>query len=64
VAALAAEAMAVPISTHDSVAAAVAAALDAGGPVLVTGSLYVVGEARHWLGLGPAVSVSGGPSGA
>jgi dihydrofolate synthase/folylpolyglutamate synthase len=54
VAALAAEAMAVPISAHDSVADAVAAALAAGGPVLVTGSLYVVGEARGALGLGPS----------
>ena len=43
----------VPVSAHDSVAAAVAAALETGGPVLVTGSLYVVGEARGALGLGP-----------
>jgi folylpolyglutamate synthase/dihydropteroate synthase len=35
------------------VAAAVAAALETGNPVLVTGSLYVVGEARGALGLGP-----------
>jgi dihydrofolate synthase/folylpolyglutamate synthase len=53
VAALAAEAMAVPITVHESVAAAVAAALEGGGPVLITGSLYVVGEARGALGLGP-----------
>ena len=53
VAALAAAEMAVPVAVHDSVAAAVAAALEEGGPVLVTGSLYVVGEARGALGLGP-----------
>jgi dihydrofolate synthase / folylpolyglutamate synthase len=52
VAALAREAMAVPVSDHDSVPAAVAAALGTGAPVLVTGSLYVVGEARTALGKG------------
>lgn len=51
VAALAAEVLGVPVWAHDSVAEAVAAALDAGEPVLVTGSLYVVGEARSSLGL-------------
>jgi len=55
VAALAARATAAPVSSHDSVAAAVAAALETGSPVLVTGSLYVVGEARGGLGLGPGV---------
>jgi len=55
VAALAARATAAPVSSHDSVAAAVAAALETGNPVLVTGSLYVVGEARGGLGLGPGV---------
>jgi dihydrofolate synthase/folylpolyglutamate synthase len=54
VAALAAAAMNVPISSHDSVGEALAAALSRGGPVLVTGSLYVVGEARGLLGRGPA----------
>jgi len=52
VAALSAEILGVPVKAHDSVAEAVAAALDAGGPVLVTGSLYVVGEARSALGRG------------
>jgi dihydrofolate synthase/folylpolyglutamate synthase len=55
VAALAARATAAPVSSHDSVAAAVTAALETGSPVLVTGSLYVVGEARGGLGLGPGV---------
>ncbi|MBN2112539.1 MAG: dihydrofolate synthase [Acidimicrobiia bacterium] len=57
VAALAAEAAAVPVFSYGSVGAAVAAALASGMPVLVTGSLYVVGEARGALGalgLGPA----------
>jgi folylpolyglutamate synthase/dihydropteroate synthase len=45
--------MGVPVSSHDTVAAAVAAAFETGGPVLVTGSLYLVGEARGVLGLGP-----------
>ncbi len=52
-AALAAREMTVPVSAHDSVAAAVGAALETGSPVLVTGSLYVVGEARGILGRGP-----------
>jgi dihydrofolate synthase/folylpolyglutamate synthase len=50
VAVQAAEVMGVPATHHESVAAAVAAALDEGKPVLVTGSLYVVGEARTALG--------------
>jgi folylpolyglutamate synthase/dihydropteroate synthase len=41
----------VPATAHPSVAAAVAAAMAAGGPVLITGSIYVVGEARHALGV-------------
>lgn len=41
-----------PIEAHAGVAEAVAAAADTGDPVLVTGSLYVVGEAREALGLG------------
>jgi dihydrofolate synthase/folylpolyglutamate synthase len=53
VAALAARMMGAPAASHDSVAAALGAALEAGGPVLVTGSLYVVGEARSALGLRP-----------
>ena len=36
---------------HPSVAAAVGAALAAGEPVLIAGSIYVVGEARRALGL-------------
>jgi dihydrofolate synthase/folylpolyglutamate synthase len=58
VAALSAEILGVPVWAHDSVAEAVAAALGGGDPVLVTGSLYVVGEARSALGRGP-----GPPSG-
>lgn len=50
VAALAGEILGVPARAHDSVPEAVTAALEAGGPVLVTGSLYVVGEARTALG--------------
>jgi folylpolyglutamate synthase/dihydropteroate synthase len=53
VAALAAQETTVPVFAHGSVAAALDAARQAGGPVLVTGSLYVVGEARGILGLGP-----------
>ena len=53
VAALAARETTVPVSSHESVAAALDAARGTGGPVLVTGSLYVVGEARGILGLGP-----------
>jgi dihydrofolate synthase/folylpolyglutamate synthase len=41
----------VPATAHPSVAAAVAAAQAAGTPVLVTGSIYVVGEARRALGV-------------
>lgn len=41
----------VPATAHQSVAAALAAALATGDPVLVAGSLYVVGEARDALGL-------------
>jgi dihydrofolate synthase/folylpolyglutamate synthase len=44
--------MDVPAHAHDSVAAALGAAMAGGDPVLVTGSLYVVGEARNALGLG------------
>jgi dihydrofolate synthase/folylpolyglutamate synthase len=43
--------LSVPATAHPSVAAAVAAAMAAGGPVLITGSIYVVGEARHALGV-------------
>jgi len=53
VAALAAEIMGVPVWAHDSVSEAVAAAREAGEPVLVTGSLYVVGEARTAVGRAP-----------
>lgn len=52
VAALAAEVLGVPATAHGSVAEAVSAALGEGRPVLVTGSLYVVGEARSALGHG------------
>ncbi len=52
VAALAADILGVPVSAHGSVAEAVDAALGEGRPVLVTGSLYVVGEARSALGRG------------
>jgi dihydrofolate synthase/folylpolyglutamate synthase len=41
----------VPATAHPSVAAAVAAARATGTPVLITGSIYVVGEARHALGV-------------
>jgi dihydrofolate synthase / folylpolyglutamate synthase len=50
VAAIAARETAVPVSAHQSVAAALDAAQRAGGAVLVTGSLYLVGEARGILG--------------
>jgi dihydrofolate synthase/folylpolyglutamate synthase len=43
-----------PAAACASVGEAVEAALETGLPVLVTGSLYVVGEARSALGLGPA----------
>jgi dihydrofolate synthase/folylpolyglutamate synthase len=46
VAAVASATMTAPVSTWPSVEAALAAAAAGGGPVLVTGSLYVVGEAR------------------
>jgi dihydrofolate synthase/folylpolyglutamate synthase len=57
--ALAAESMAgaarehldVPAEAHPSVAAAIAAAMASGGPVLITGSIYVVAEARRALGI-------------
>lgn len=52
VAALAAETLRVPVSVHGSVAEAVDAAVGSGEPVLVAGSLYVVGEARSALGRG------------
>ena len=51
VAAAASAAMVVPVSAWPSVEAALAAAVAGGGPVLVTGSLYVVGEARGSLDL-------------
>jgi dihydrofolate synthase/folylpolyglutamate synthase len=41
----------IPASPHASVAAAVAAAMATGDPVLITGSIYVVAEARRALGL-------------
>lgn len=49
--ALASDRLGVPATAHDSVAAALHAAITTGEPVLVTGSLYVVGEARDALGL-------------
>ena len=42
----------VPITAHDSVAAGMAAAAATGEPMMATGSIYVVGEARISLGLG------------
>ncbi len=47
---LAGEVLGVPAVAHPSVAEAVAAAVSGGGPVLVTGSIYVVGEALAALG--------------
>jgi dihydrofolate synthase/folylpolyglutamate synthase len=41
----------VPATPHPSVAAAVAAAMATGDPVLITGSIYVVAEARRALGV-------------
>ncbi len=41
----------VPITVHDSVAAGVVAAAATGEPMMVTGSIYVAGEARIGLGL-------------
>ncbi len=51
VAAVAGRSLGVPTEAHGSVAEAVAAAQESGAPVLVTGSLYVAGEARTALGL-------------
>jgi dihydrofolate synthase/folylpolyglutamate synthase len=51
VAAMASDRLGVSTETYDSVAAAVEGAIASGEPVLVTGSLYVVGEARDALGL-------------
>jgi dihydrofolate synthase/folylpolyglutamate synthase len=47
----AAGALGVPTVSHHSVADAVSAARAAGGPILITGSLYLVGEARTLLGV-------------
>jgi dihydrofolate synthase/folylpolyglutamate synthase len=52
VAALVEARLGVPAAPHGSVAEAVAAARRSGEHVLVTGSLYVVGEARKALGVG------------
>lgn len=51
-AALVTERLGIPATPHRSVADAVAAARASGTHVLVTGSLYVVGEARVALGMG------------
>lgn len=48
---LAARRLGVPVTAHRSVAEALAAARAGGGPVLVTGSIYVVGEARRAAGV-------------
>lgn len=48
---LAATHLEVAVTPHDSVAAALVVARAAGDPVLVTGSIYVVGEARRALGV-------------
>ena len=48
---LATEVIGVPATAHPSVAEALKVARGSGGPVLVTGSLYVVGEARDALDL-------------
>lgn len=58
-AALVTERLGVPVTGHGSVASAVAAAIDAGGPVLVTGSIYVVGEARRALGVSTPLPSAG-----
>jgi len=50
-AALAGEHLHVPTTAHPSVAAAVEAAMATGDPVLITGSIYVVAEARKALGI-------------
>ena len=47
---LAQQQLGMPATAHPSVAVAVAAAQATGTPVLVTGSIYVVGEARRALG--------------
>lgn len=46
-----ADALDVPVAVHGSVDEAVGVAVAGGRPVLITGSLYVVGEARTALGL-------------
>jgi dihydrofolate synthase/folylpolyglutamate synthase len=51
VAEIASDALSVPVAAHDSVAGAVSAARASGGPVLVTGSIHLVGEVRTVLGL-------------
>lgn len=51
VAALVGERLGIPATPHPSVAAALAAARATGNHVLVTGSIYVVGEARAALGI-------------
>lgn len=51
IAALATDRLGVPATPHESVAQALNAAMATGDAVLVTGSLYVVGEARDALGL-------------
>jgi len=51
-AALVTERLGIPATAHPSVAAALAAARATGTHVLITGSLYVVGEARAALGVG------------
>ena len=48
---LARERLGVDATAHPSVAAAVAAAMGTGNPVLITGSIYVVAEARKALGV-------------
>lgn len=46
IAAVAAASLDAPVDTHPSTAAALQAAIGSGNPVLVTGSIYLVGEAR------------------
>lgn len=48
-AAIAREVAAIPVEVADDVVAAVARARELGSPVLVAGSLFVVGEARSAL---------------
>lgn len=50
--ALVGEVLGTTATPHDSVAEALRAAMAEAGPVLVTGSIYVVGEARAELGIG------------